>query len=122
MKFKIYSATAKMGGGMLGTLDRWHVVIIADFLDKDKEPTQKYSRLMGRVSRFMQHLMKNEIGVKYELYSIAPTLWDRTNGLSLPNGNYWYGDFYVLFKDNTDEQISYMMYWLTTCKDREFEI
>jgi len=118
MLFKIQNATAKLVN-RAGTIDRWQIYICVEFLDIENQGSKKHNKIMSKVSKFMMHLMKNEIGINCTMSSVGPAVYSYKNS---DDKHSWFGKFDVFSADNNDEQIGYMIWWLSSCKGREFEI
>lgn len=94
--------------------DYWDVIIHAVMKNYEDIQSTKHNKIMPIASKFFK-TVREEIGIKSGQLSVFP------NVISSKKDK-WSCRFPVYYKDNEEETVHYMIWWLSSCKGREYDV
>jgi hypothetical protein len=115
IKFKIVNASANKAERIFvdGQKDEmWQVSIRADIMNPENIKSTKHNKVMPIASKFFKKI-REDIGVKTEQLKVGPHVFSK---------NSWTCTFNVICRDNEEETLHYMVWYISSCKTREYEI
>lgn len=121
MKCEIEDAHASKQGEkpLSQNYTHWYLSITVACLDVTTE-FAPHNKAMKKMSLFFKNLIKKEIGITGIITSIVPN-YSYTMGVG-SYGKSWSCRVEVSLSDNSEEDISYMVWWVKTCTGREFDL
>jgi hypothetical protein len=94
--------------------DIWNVHICAKILNAEDLKSKKHNKIMPIASKFYKKV-RDDIGVKTEQLVISPEIFRSPTDT-------WICNFNVIIEDNEEETLHYMVWWISSCVGRIYEV